>query len=334
MAWSAGSGDAAIQETSVVEPRQAQDAQDWPAGSAWKAAGVAEQEFPVGLYVVATPVGNAADLSLRALWVLRLADCVAAEDTRTTAPLLARFGIVQQLLALHQHNEAQRLGAILERLHQGQRVALVSDAGTPAICDPGALLVRAALAAGIRVIPVPGASSLSAALSVAGIRSADIRFAGFAPPRPAARRRHWCELAASGAAIVIFEAPHRMVAVASELAQALEPQRRIVLARELTKRFESVIATTAAALPACIAGAPPRGEYVIVVDARDDQVRDTAEVAQLDAVSARWLAALATELPPARAAAVAARASGLPRALLYRALRQLDAAPQSDPAGA
>lgn len=297
----------------------------------WEQAGLAQQDFPAGLYVVATPLGNAADMSLRALWVLGRVDAVAAEDTRTTAPLLARFGIHQRLLALHQHNEAQAASPILERLARGERVALVSDAGTPAISDPGALLVRAALAAGIRVLPVPGPSSMTAALCVAGIRTSDIRFVGFAPGKAQARRRHWIAIAASDAAVVLFEAPHRIEATARELAEVLDPRRRIVVARELTKKFETVVETTAAGLLACVTATPPRGEYVLVIDALSeapassgdagaDAAADTPPAPFIDPVTARWLAALAGELPASRAAALAARASGLPRALLYRAL--------------
>ncbi len=278
---------------------------------------------------MATPLGNAADVTLRALWVLRLADCVAVEDTRTTAPLLARFGIAQRLVALHRHNESERAGAILERLARGERVALVSDAGTPAISDPGALLVRAARAAGVRIIPVPGASSLTAALSVAGVRAGDIRFVGFAPTRTQARQRHWGAIAAADCAVVVFEAPHRMAATAAELAEALEPERPILVARELTKKFETVIATTAAQLPALIGESAPRGEYVLVIDAmpaaaRADAGDDAREAEQIDPVTLRWLMALAQEMPAPRAAAVASKASGLPRALLYRALGQRD----------
>ncbi|SPE25628.1 putative methyltransferase [Burkholderiales bacterium] len=287
--------------------------------SLWSDVGIAEQEFPPGLYVVATPLGNAADVTLRALWVLRLADCVAAEDTRTTAPLLARYGIAARLVALHQHNEAQASAPILERLARGERVALVSDAGTPAISDPGALLVRAALAAGVRVIPVPGASALTAALSVAGVRAGHIRFVGFAPTRAAARRRHWSSLAADEGATVIFEAPHRMAATARELAAVLNPGRRVIVMRELTKRFESVVPTTAALLPVVIERSPPRGEYVLVVDALSEAAEPSPAV-EIDAATARWLTVLGEELPAARAAAIAAKASGLPRALLYRAL--------------
>jgi 16S rRNA (cytidine1402-2'-O)-methyltransferase len=304
----------------------------WTGQFPWPESGVAEQEFAPGLYVVATPLGNAADVTLRALWVLRMADCIAVEDTRTTAPLLARYGIVKRLIALHQHNEAERTAPILERLARGERVALVSDAGTPAISDPGALLVRAARDAGVRVIPVPGPSSLTAALSVAGIRAGDIRFVGFAPSRTQARQRHWSAIAAAEAAVVIFEAPHRMAATARELAAALEPQRRILVARELTKKFESVVETTAAGLPAVIAAAPPRGEYVLVVDAVAGRAEGQAETGDaagegavpIDAVTLRWLLVLAEELPASRAAAIASRASGLPRAQLYRALGHRD----------
>ena len=309
----------------IMEEAAAGDAGDaWSGQFPWRQAGIAEQEFAPGLYVVATPLGNAADVTLRALWVLRAADCVACEDTRTTAPLLARFGITQRLVALHQHNEAERTGPILERLARGERVALVSDAGTPAISDPGALLVRAARAAGVRVIPVPGPSSLTAALSAAGVRAGDIRFVGFAPSRTQARRRHWNALAADNGALVVFEAPHRMATTAAELAQALAPDRRILVARELTKKFESLVETTAAALPALIAATPPRGEYVLIIDAMPAGAQAHADAAadpgHIDPLTLRWLLELASQMPASRAAAIASKVSGLPRALLYGAV--------------
>lgn len=294
----------------------------WGARSPWREAGLAEQEFPGGLYVVATPLGNAADVSLRALWVLRHADCIAAEDTRNTAPLLARFGIRNRLMALHQHNEAERVGPVLERLQRGERVALVSDAGTPGISDPGAVLVRAARGAGVRVIPVPGPSSLTAALSVAGVRAADIRFLGFAPARTQARQRHWQAIAAAReAAVVIFEAPHRMAETARALAATLQPERRVLVARELTKKFETLVETTAQALPALIESTAPRGEYVLVIDAVALPEADPSDAATpVDERTARWLAALAQEMPASRAAAIASKVTGLPRAQLYRLL--------------
>jgi len=298
------------------------DRDAWLGQTPWREAGLAEQEFPAALYVVATPLGNAADVTLRALWVLRHADCIAAEDTRTTAPLLARFGIHGRLLALHQHNETERVGPVLERLRQGERVALVSDAGTPGISDPGAVLVRAARAAGLRVIPVPGASSVTAALSVAGVHTSDVRFLGFAPARAQARARHWQAIAAApDAAVVLFEAPHRMAETARALAEALQPQRRVLVARELTKKFETLTQTTVAELPALIGASAPRGEYVLVIDAvPPSDSTEAAPPASIDETTARWLAALAQELPASRAAAVASRVTGLPRALLYRSL--------------
>jgi len=296
----------------------------WFGQSLWSGADIAQQEFAPGLYVVATPLGNAADVTLRALWVLRHADCVAAEDTRTTAPLLARYGIAPRLLALHRHNEARASAQILQRLAQGQRVALVCDAGTPAISDPGAIVVRASLDAGIRVLPVPGASSLTAALSVAGVRAGSVRFLGFVPSRAAARRRLFHSLAVDESAAVLFEAPHRVMGTSRELAAALDPQRRVVVMRELTKRFESVAPTTAAQLTALLEKSPPRGEYVLVIDAREAARVPAGERAspdsQIDAVTARWLAALREELPASRIAAIAARASGLPRSVLYGAI--------------
>jgi 16S rRNA (cytidine1402-2'-O)-methyltransferase len=310
--------DANMTQALPGEP-PAQDASSaWPEQSPWLEAGLAQQAFPAGLYVVATPLGNAADVTLRALWVMRLVDGIACEDTRTSAPLLARYGIHRPLHALHRHNEAAALAPLLERLRGGARLALVSDAGTPAISDPGALLVRACLEQGVRVIPVPGPSSLAAALSVAGVLAPTLRFAGFAPARGGARQRHWQELAAAGDALVLFEAPHRIAAAARELQAAFAPQRRVVIARELTKHFETVECTTIGQLAEVLARQAPRGEYVLVIDA--EAAPAAPEAAPLDAGTRAWLEALAGELPAARAAALAARVSGLPRELLYRHL--------------
>ncbi len=316
----------------MTKPSSDDSTAPWPEQSPWVESGLAQQEFPVGLYVVATPLGNAADVTLRALWVMRLVDSIACEDTRTTAPLLARFGIHRRLQSLHQHNEAGTTESILEQLARGERVALVSDAGTPAISDPGALLVQACLAAGVRVIPVPGASSLTAALCVAGVRAGTVHFAGFAPSRGAARQRHWSMLAQVDGAVVIFEAPHRVANTARELHVVFAPERRVVIARELTKKFESIVETTVADLPRLIERTVPRGEYVLVIDA--SQVGPTpgapaSEPAEtIDATTAKWLTELAKELPAPRAAAVAARASGLPRALLYDAIASRDTKPR------
>lgn len=278
------------------------------------ASGAAEQDLPAGaLYVVATPIGNAADITLRALWVLSRVDAIAAEDTRTTLALMRRYGIDTPLLAAHEHNEQAVAEAVVARLRGGERIALVSDAGTPAISDPGARLVRAVMAAGLRAVPVPGASALTAAVSAAGLRAERITFVGFLPAGRLQRQRLLRELAARGDAFVLFEAPHRVAETAAELAAALEPDRRVVVARELTKKFETLRACRAAELPAAI-GERGRGEYVLLVDGAEAAPND------IDADTRRWLTALAEELPASRAAAVAAKASGLPRASLYALL--------------
>lgn len=282
------------------------------------ASGVAQQDLPThALYVVATPIGNAADITLRALWVLSRMDAIAAEDTRTSRVLLERYGVGAPLLSAHEHNEQAAAQRIVERLQAGERIALLTDAGTPAISDPGARLVRAALDAGLRVLPIPGASALTAAASVAGLHAGSMCFAGFLPATAAQRTRALRELAARGEAFVLFEAPHRIAATAAELAAALPPERRIVVARELTKKFESIQACRARELPDRIAG-QARGEFVVLVDA----AAAPAETDDVDAVTRQWLAVLAEALPASRAAALAAKASGLPRARLYALLTQ------------
>jgi len=293
----------------------------WAQGPLARLSKVAEQDLPAALYVVATPLGNAADVSVRALWVLRASQAIACEDTRTSGAFLLRFGIRAPRLALHRHNEAGAAAPILERIARGERVALVSDAGTPAISDPGARLVRAALDAGLRVVPVPGPSSLTAALSVAGIASTRIRFLGFAPTAARARETFWTEVAGGADAAVVFEAPHRIASAAQEIALRVQAGRRIVLARELTKQFEEVVQASAATLAQAIESSPARGEYVLVFDAWEAQDAAPEDGAAIDATTLRWLAALREELPPARLAAVAARASGIARETLYRAVR-------------
>lgn len=289
----------------------------------FEASGVARQELPAGaLYVVATPIGNAADITVRALWVLAHVDAIAAEDTRTSKTLLARFGLRTPLLAAHEHNEQAMAARLVERLRAGARIALITDAGTPAVSDPGARIVRAVLDAGLRVIPIPGASSLLSAVSCSGLSDGQFRFVGFLPSGARTRERLLRDEAARGAAFVLFEAPHRIAATAAELAAALEPERRIVIARELTKQFESIAVVTAGTLCAHLAQSEARGEYVLVVDARAAAETDAASAEPLAEGTRRWLDALAQELPAARAAALAAKATGLPRERLYRELSQ------------
>jgi 16S rRNA (cytidine1402-2'-O)-methyltransferase len=284
-----------------------------------EASGVAGQDFPApALYVVATPIGNVADLTVRAFWVLSLVDAIAAEDTRVTRALLERYHIAAPpggVFAAHQHNERGAGARIIEALHAGQRVALVTDAGTPAISDPGARIVRAVLDAGLPVIPVPGASSVAALLSAAGADEGEFRFIGFLPAAKRERQRQLQALAQSTVVCMLLEAPHRFAATASDLAGVLAPERRVVIGRELTKKFETITALTAGELTAWVERTPPRGEYVLLIDAAAP-----ASTLEIDATTQRWLDALADALPPARAAAVAAKATGLPREALYSLL--------------
>jgi 16S rRNA (cytidine1402-2'-O)-methyltransferase len=282
----------------------------------FEASGVTEQETPAGsLYVVALPIGNAADITVRALWLLSRMDVIAAEDTRVTRPLLARFGIDTPLIAAHQHNEREAAQALIERVARGERVALVTDAGTPGVSDPGARVVRAVLDAGHRVLPVPGASSAIAAVSVGGLTPGPFRFVGFLPTGRVERERTLRALAAESSPFVLFEAPHRVRELLTLMTDVLDPGRRVVLARELTKKFETIEVHRAADLGSL--DADERGEYVVLVDASE------AAAADVDAVTRRWLDALLQELPPARAAAIASRASGQPRDVLYRLALQL-----------
>jgi 16S rRNA (cytidine1402-2'-O)-methyltransferase len=267
--------------------------------------------------VVATPIGNLADLTLRAVRVLHLVDAVACEDTRVSAVLLQHLGLRKPLLALHEHNEREAAARVVERLARGERVAYVSDAGTPAVSDPGAALVAAVRAAGHRCLALPGASSVVAALSVAGDAAAGgaFAFAGFAPNK-AAERRSWLDalLQREGESIVLFEAPHRVAALLEALA-TLAPARQLTIARELTKQFEEVVMLEAGAAPAWLAADANRlrGEFVLVLHARPAAPGDAA----LDPSAERMLALLLAELPLKQAVALAAAISGAPRNTLY-----------------
>lgn len=284
---------------------------------------VAAQDFPAGsLYVVGMPIGNAADITLRAIWILSRVDLIAAEDTRVTRPFLARYCIETPLLAAHQHNERAIAQQVLERLAQGERIALVTDAGTPGLSDPGALMVRIALEAGVRVIPIPGPSSVIAALSVAGLGGGPVVFAGFLPTGAQQRTRMLRSLAAEKKAFVVFEAPHRISDLLAQLSNVLEPDRRIVLAREVSKKFETISAHAASELTAL--RVEERGEYVVLVDVPPASAG--SDSADIDPAVAHWLTVLLEEMPPARAAAIAARASGQAKQALYALALQLKSA--------
>ena len=272
---------------------------------------------PGTLYVVATPIGNLADITLRALHVLQLADFVACEDTRHTQAMLRVYGIDKapaQLLAVHQHNEAQAAQAVVERLHQGARVAYVSDAGTPAISDPGARLVAGVRQARLPVVPLPGASSVTTALSAAGIapdaqQHGQFVFAGFLPAKATERQAAVEALAKEARAVVLLEAPHRMEVLASALAAL--GRRSVTVGRELTKQFEEIATLAAADLPVWLSEDDNRlrGEFALVLH--------PAPVAESSGPDTRVLQLLLAELPLKTAVKLAADITGEPRNALY-----------------
>jgi 16S rRNA (cytidine1402-2'-O)-methyltransferase len=295
------------------------------------ASAAGAQAYPApALYVVATPIGNLADLTLRAIHLLGLVDTVACEDTRVSAGLLRHLGLDKPLIALHQHNERAGAEQVLVRLAAGERVAYVSDAGTPAISDPGAALVAAVQAAGHRVVALPGASSVAAALSVAGdTRGQGFDFVGFLPNKAGERDALLRELAQRPRSVVLFEAPHRIQALASALAQAL-PARSVTVCRELTKQFETVQTLDATELPAWLAADAQRrrGEFVLVLHAAPvDTVGDRAQEEALRVLDLL----LAAPLPLKQAVALAAEISGAKRNALYDAALARRAAGQPRP---
>jgi len=222
------------------------------------------QLIPGTLYLVATPIGNLEDITLRALRVLRECDVVAAEDTRHTGQLLRHFGINKPMVSYFKFNEARRSAEFIERLRRGGTIALVTDAGSPGISDPGERVVAAALAAGCRVEPVPGACALVAALTASGLPTDEFHFAGFLPHKSGQRANRLAELAALPGTLVLYESPFRIERLVAELAVAL-PERPVVLARELTKKFEEWLRGTPAELAAQLQVRPRKGEFVVIV---------------------------------------------------------------------
>ncbi len=280
------------------------------------ASAAGAQHYPAGaLYVVATPIGNMADLTLRAIHVLGLVEAIACEDTRHSAPLLRQLGIEgKALLSVHEHNEREAAAGVLARLARGERVAYVSDAGTPAISDPGAALVAAAHAAGYRCVPIPGASSAVAALSVAGDAVVGpFTFVGFLSSRAGERSRAVRQLAENSHAQVLFEAPHRIEALVAALAAGCG-KRTVTVCRELTKQFESVTTMPAADLPAWLAADAhrSRGEFVLVVHALAAVIEES-DTPAFDNTLRTLLAAL----PLKQAVTLTAELTGAPRNALY-----------------
>jgi 16S rRNA (cytidine1402-2'-O)-methyltransferase len=267
---------------------------------------------PGVLYVVATPIGNLGDISARAREILAAAGAVAAEDTRHSGRLLRELGLERPLISLHEHNERARVAEIVARLTSGESIALVSDAGTPLVSDPGYLLVSAAVEAGIDVVPVPGPSAAIAALSASGLPCDRFCFEGFLPARAAARRRRGAELAAEPRTLVIYEAPHRIAECLEDLASACGEGRRACVAREITKRFETFYRGSLGELAARAKTDLDlaRGESVVIVEGAPEA---EPSLAQLDQV----LEVLLRHLPPSAAAAAAASLTGLRRSDAY-----------------
>lgn len=274
-----------------------------------------KQKLECALYVVATPIGNLRDISLRALDVLASADVIAAEDTRNSAHLLTHYGIAaNRLMALHQHNERGAAEKVIALLAQGRSVALASDAGTPAVSDPGALLVEAVRAAGHRVIPVPGANAALAALSAAGLAAPHFLFYGFLPIKSAARCRELQCLAPLSFTLVFYEAPHRILECVADLQGVFGGERQIVFAREITKLFESIHRCTLAEAMDWLNADPnnQRGEFVLLVSGAPPRQEG------LDAETERTLEVLLQDLPLKQAVRLAAKISGAGKNELYQ----------------
>ncbi|WP_416384896.1 16S rRNA (cytidine(1402)-2'-O)-methyltransferase [Uliginosibacterium silvisoli] len=264
------------------------------------------------LYVVATPLGNRQDMTLRALAVLRAVDLVACEDKRHSQRLFDSHGLTPHTYALHEHNEQEGATRIIERLTQGQHVAFVSDAGTPAVSDPGARLVARVQEAGFPVIPVPGPCAAIAALSASGLNTARFQFVGFLPSKSSARRSALEDLRGLDAALVFYEAPHRVRECIEDLAAVLETTREVVVCRELTKMFEQIVRMPLADAPAWIAADPnhERGEFVILVGARPATEGIPPE-------AQRVLKILLPEVPLKLAAKLTAEITGASKNALY-----------------
>ena len=266
------------------------------------------------LYVVATPIGNLGDITLRALDILKSVDAIAAEDTRHTSGLLSHFGISKKLIAVHEHNEQQSAEKLLAQLNNGESVALVTDAGTPAVSDPGAVVVNAVRKAGVKVVPIPGVSAVIAALSASGITQNGFYFHGFLPASGAARRKILAQLKSQSVTLVFYEAPHRIVESVEDIANVLGVERQLTFAREMTKTFETFYTC-----PAGLAGTwlqadtnQQRGEFVLLIEpAAVVEAQEISEEAQ------RVLKCLMAALPLKQAVALATEITSLKKNDLY-----------------
>lgn len=279
------------------------------------------------LYVVATPIGNLGDITMRAIDILKQVDAIAAEDTRHSAGLLTHFGINKKLIAVHEHNEQQSAQLLLQRIQQGERIALITDAGTPGISDPGAVVVDVLISHGVKVVPVPGASAVIAALSASGITDSAFMFVGFLPASASQRRKKLESLQTVDATLVFYEAPHRIVDCVSDLVQVLGAERRITIARELTKTFETIHRCHLAEAGAWLQQDTnqQRGEFVLLVEALPPQ--DAVEV---DQNAERVLRLLLDALPLKQAAKLASDITGAKKNALYEMALSIKNADESN----
>ncbi len=266
------------------------------------------------LYVVATPIGNLQDISLRALDVLKTVDAIAAEDTRHTSHLLSHFAIQKKLIAVHEHNEQKSAQLLLERLQSGESIALVTDAGTPGISDPGAIVVDVLREAGVNVVPVPGASAVIAALSASGITATGFMFHGFLPASGSQRRKSLEDLKAYSCTLVFYEAPHRIIECVEDLAKVLGGERRVTIARELTKTFETFHRCALQDAKIWLESDPnqQRGEFVLLVEAAI-----VVEEADISEDAERVLRLLLADLPLKQAVKLATEITGVKKNILY-----------------
>ena len=266
------------------------------------------------LYVVATPIGNLQDISLRALDVLKTVDAIAAEDTRHTSHLLSHFAIQKKLIAVHEHNEQKSAQLLLERLQSGESIALVTDAGTPGISDPGAIVVDVLREAGVNVVPVPGASAVIAALSASGITATGFMFHGFLPASGSQRRKSLEDLKAYSCTLVFYEAPHRIIECVEDLAKVLGGERRVTIARELTKTFETFHRCALQDAKIWLESDPnqQRGEFVLLVEAAV-----VVEEADISEDAERVLRLLLADLPLKQAVKLATEITGVKKNILY-----------------
>ncbi|HSH54246.1 MAG TPA: 16S rRNA (cytidine(1402)-2'-O)-methyltransferase [Methylotenera sp.] len=266
------------------------------------------------LYVVATPIGNLGDITLRALEILKSVDAIAAEDTRHTSGLLSHFGISKKLIAVHEHNEHQSAEKLLLQLKAGESIALVTDAGTPGVSDPGAVVVNLVRKAGIKVVPIPGVSAVVAALSASGIIQNGFLFHGFLPASGAARRKNLELLKAQTVTLVFYEAPHRIVESVEDMATVLGSERRVTFARELTKTFETIYSCDLGAAAAWLQADTnqQRGEFVLLVEAA--AVKEAEEISE---ETVRVLKLLLAELPLKQAVKLATEVTNEKKNILY-----------------